>query len=157
MALVIDVARKAATEVADDYWQPGRFPVDVEAIARGMGLRIEYTYLRDGVSGMVRARPDQIPTIYVDRDENPSRQRFTIAHELGHFVERSNQGQPTSRSLTNEVPSTTCTSSTPTNSPATFSCPPRRSGACNSRAKQMYRWRRTSVSRSLRWSNALTD
>lgn len=91
--LVIDVARKAAQEVADDYWQPGRFPVDIEAIARGMGLRIEYTYLREGVSGMVRARPDEIPTIYVDRDENPARQRFTIAHELGHFVERSNQGK----------------------------------------------------------------
>ncbi|QCW22218.1 metalloprotease [Gordonia phage WelcomeAyanna] len=93
MALVVEVARKAAEEVAADYWHPGRFPVDVESIARGMGLRVEYTYLRAGVSGMVRARPDETPTIYVDRDENPARQRFTIAHELGHFVERSNQGK----------------------------------------------------------------
>jgi Zn-dependent peptidase ImmA (M78 family) len=92
MPLVIDAARDAAAAVIADYWQPGAFPVDVEAIAKSMGLRVEYTYLRDGVSGMIEARGEDI-VIYVDFDENPARQRFTIAHELGHFVERSNQGQ----------------------------------------------------------------
>lgn len=92
MALVVDAARDAATSALADYWQPGRFPVDVEAIARGMGIRVEYTFLRDGVSGMIEARRNQPPVIYVDKTEVPARQRFTIAHELGHFVERSNQG-----------------------------------------------------------------
>lgn len=92
MALVIDAAREAATNVVEDYWQPGRFPVDVEAIARAMGIRVEYTFLRDGVSGMIEARRNETPVIYIDKDEAPARQRFTIAHELGHFVERSNQG-----------------------------------------------------------------
>jgi Zn-dependent peptidase ImmA (M78 family) len=92
MPLVIDAARDAAAGVIDDYWQPGEFPVDVEAIAKNMGLRVEYTYLREGVSGMIEARGEDV-VIYVDFDENSARQRFTIAHELGHFVERSNQGQ----------------------------------------------------------------
>ncbi|HZU48694.1 MAG TPA: ImmA/IrrE family metallo-endopeptidase [Mycobacterium sp.] len=92
MALVIDAAKDAAASVATTYWQPGEFPVDVEAIAKNMGLRVEYTYLRDGVSGMIEARGEEV-VIYVDFDENSARQRFTIAHELGHFVERSNQGQ----------------------------------------------------------------
>jgi Zn-dependent peptidase ImmA (M78 family) len=92
MPLVIDAAKDAAAGVIADYWQPDTFPVDVEAIAKSMGLRVEYTFLRDGVSGMIEARGEDI-VIYVDFDENSARQRFTIAHELGHFVERSNQGQ----------------------------------------------------------------
>lgn len=92
MALVIDVARDAAAGVIADYWWPGNFPVDVEAVAKSMGLRVEYTFLREGVSGMIEARGEDV-VIYVDQGENPARQRFTIAHELGHFVERSNQGQ----------------------------------------------------------------
>lgn len=89
----MDLARKAAGGVLADHWHPDKFPVDVEDIAEKMGLKVERTYLRDGVSGMIRVRPDADPVIYVNVDENPLRQRFTIAHELGHFVERSNQGQ----------------------------------------------------------------
>ncbi|MCX8559828.1 ImmA/IrrE family metallo-endopeptidase [Mycolicibacterium mucogenicum] len=92
MALVVDAARDAAITVKNDYGVPGRFPVDVESIAMAMGIRVEYTYLRDGVSGMIEARPGVVPVIYVDKTEAPARQRFTIAHELGHYVERSNQG-----------------------------------------------------------------
>jgi Zn-dependent peptidase ImmA (M78 family) len=92
MALVIDSARDDAEATARDYSHPGVFPVDVEAIAARMGIRIEYTYLRDGVSGMIRSRPPNVPVIYVDAAENEARQRFTIAHELGHYVERINQG-----------------------------------------------------------------
>lgn len=94
MALVIDRARDDAEATARDFSVPGRrFPVDVAAIAAGMGVRIEYTFLRDGVSGMIRSRPPEVPVIYVDATENAARQRFTIAHELGHYVERMNQGQ----------------------------------------------------------------
>lgn len=93
MALIVDVARKAAEDVLADYWHPDKFPVDVEAIAEKMGLTIDRTFLRDGVSGMIRVRPNEDPVIYVNAEENPLRQRFTIAHELGHYVERSNQGQ----------------------------------------------------------------
>jgi Zn-dependent peptidase ImmA (M78 family) len=93
LALVVDVAREAAEAVIAAHWHPDKFPVDVEAIAEKMGLRIEHTFLRGGVSGMIRVRPDEDPTIYVNAGESPLRQRFTIAHEIGHFVERSNQGQ----------------------------------------------------------------
>jgi Zn-dependent peptidase ImmA (M78 family) len=41
---------------------------------------------------MIEASGEDV-VIYVDFGENSARQRFTIAHELGHFVERSNQGQ----------------------------------------------------------------
>ncbi len=93
MALVTDQAKKDAESVASTYTWMHVFPVDVEEIARNMGLLVEYSYLRDGVSGMLRSRPPEIPVIYVDATENEARQRFTIAHELGHYVERTNQGQ----------------------------------------------------------------
>lgn len=93
MGLVIDQAKEDAEIVASKYTWMHVFPVDVAEIAQSMGLLIEYTYLRDGVSGMLRSRPPDIPVIYVDATENEARQRFTIAHELGHYVERTNQGQ----------------------------------------------------------------
>ena len=93
MALVIDLAREDAEKTAAAYSTPGIFPVDVARVAAAMGLRIEYTQLREGVSGMLRSRPNDVPVIFVDADENPARQRFTIAHELGHYVERINQGE----------------------------------------------------------------
>ena len=91
--LVIDAARDAAKTVATEHWPPDMFPVDVESIAHAMGIRVDYTFLKDGVSGMIQSRPPAVPTIYVDTTEHPTRQRFTIAHELGHYVERMNQGQ----------------------------------------------------------------
>lgn len=93
MALVIDRAREDAEATARDFSTLGQFPVNVDAIANGLGIRVEYTFLRDGVSGMIRSRPPEIPVIYVDATENAARQRFTIAHELGHYIERMNQGQ----------------------------------------------------------------
>ena len=93
MSLVYDRAREDAEKVSADYWLPGKYPVDVEDIADQMGIRIERTYLQDGIAGMIRVRPEETPTIYVQLDDSPARQRFTIAHELGHYVERTNQGQ----------------------------------------------------------------
>lgn len=93
MALIVDEARKNAESLLRDYWFPRVFPVDVEHIAWEMGIRTERTFLKEGVSGMIRSEPGTDPTIYVDESEIPTRQRFTIAHELGHYVERSNLGK----------------------------------------------------------------
>jgi Zn-dependent peptidase ImmA (M78 family) len=93
VVLVVDRAREDAEKIAADFTLPGRFPVDVEDIANQMGIRVEYTYLEEGVSGMIVARPDEVPVIFVDERDSGGRQRFTIAHELGHYVERINQGE----------------------------------------------------------------
>jgi Zn-dependent peptidase ImmA (M78 family) len=93
VALVVDKAREDAEEVAAEYTLPGNFPIDVFDVADQMEIRVEHTFLQDGVFGMIRARPDEITTIYVDSRQTPARQRFTVAHELGHYVERINQGE----------------------------------------------------------------
>lgn len=64
-------------------------PIDVLACARSVGLPIFATPLQNGVSGMlVRHDPkagDSGFVCYVDSTEPSVRQRFTAAHELGHF------------------------------------------------------------------------
>jgi Zn-dependent peptidase ImmA (M78 family) len=60
-------------------------PVPVEQIAKRLGVDIRYTALDDELSGMVFIK-DGKPIIGVNSSHHPNRQRFTIAHELGHFV-----------------------------------------------------------------------
>lgn len=60
-------------------------PVDVLGCAKAVGLPIYSVDLPDGVSGMLKRVGDQFEC-YVDSSEPAHRQRFTAAHELGHFV-----------------------------------------------------------------------
>ncbi|MGW0043493.1 ImmA/IrrE family metallo-endopeptidase [Rhodococcus sp. NPDC003348] len=86
--LIKDAARDAAEDSLATYWD-GSFPVDPFAIAEKMGIRAEMLPLEDGTSGMIVARLKTQPKIYVELTDTPPRQRFTCAHELGHFVERT--------------------------------------------------------------------
>lgn len=61
-------------------------PVDVQGCAQAIGLPIYSLRLPPGVSGMLKRRPDGNFECYVDQTEPSVRQRFTAAHELGHFV-----------------------------------------------------------------------
>ena len=60
--------------------------VDVAACAREVGLPIYSVDLPDGVSGVLKRVGDDWFECYVDKSEPSVRQRFTAAHELGHFV-----------------------------------------------------------------------
>lgn len=81
--------KTAAAEVLRMYWD-GSLPVRVDDIAKRMGARVlkrhapefEYSgYFRDPSDS-----PDGVPTIEFNGSDAPKRQRFTVAHELGHFV-----------------------------------------------------------------------
>lgn len=76
----------SAAEVLDLYWN-GTLPVDPEAIATAMGIHVEPEFgLDGGASGMIELQQDGRPIIHYDMTEVPVRQRFTIAHEIGHFA-----------------------------------------------------------------------
>lgn len=64
-------------------------PVPVEAMARAQGCRVVSTNLRD-ISGIL-VRSDEGATIGVNARHAQTRRRFTVAHELGHFL--LHQGQ----------------------------------------------------------------
>lgn len=59
------------------------FPVAVEKIARNMGVKVEYAPLEQELSGLAHIR-DGVPIVGINALHSPVRQRFTLAHELGH-------------------------------------------------------------------------
>jgi Zn-dependent peptidase ImmA (M78 family) len=60
-------------------------PTPLEKIAKAQGALIRYAPLDDELSGMVYIK-DGVPIIGVNSLHHPNRQRFTIAHELGHLL-----------------------------------------------------------------------
>lgn len=60
-------------------------PVPVERMARAMKIRVQYAPLDGDLSGMV-AMQDDVPVIGINALHHPNRQRFTLAHEIGHLT-----------------------------------------------------------------------
>lgn len=63
-------------------------PVKLSALARSLGLTVKAATLAPGISGEIRPDPDQTGRylIRVNRHDSSRRQRFTVAHEIGHFL-----------------------------------------------------------------------
>jgi len=59
-------------------------PTPVEKVAKALGAQIRFAPFDDELSGMVFVK-DGVPIIGVNSLHHPNRQRFTIAHELGHL------------------------------------------------------------------------
>jgi Zn-dependent peptidase ImmA (M78 family) len=73
-------------------------PFDVVGLARSIGIKVEFLPLADGVSGFLHRRSgDWI--IGVNSLHHKNRQRFTIAHELGHYFLHRDQGDFEDRAL----------------------------------------------------------
>ena len=87
MILAWQDARRKAQETLDHYWD-GTFPVRVSAISKKMGVTPYRATLPMGVSGMIIKEQGQEARSYADANESEERRRFTLAHELGHYVER---------------------------------------------------------------------
>lgn len=60
-------------------------PVRVELIARRIGATVHYEPFDGDISGMVYRNKDRV-IIGVNSLHHPNRQRFTIAHEIGHVL-----------------------------------------------------------------------
>jgi Zn-dependent peptidase ImmA (M78 family) len=62
-------------------------PVDVSKVAKRLRLKLVYMNLGEDVSGLLISKGDS-SVIAVQETDHPKRQRFTIAHEIGHFFLR---------------------------------------------------------------------
>jgi putative toxin-antitoxin system, toxin component len=70
------------------YWNR-KIPVDPNSIAVKMGIEVYFAPIPGGLAGAIlKTRKEETPKIFVDNNASTSRKRFTIAHELGHCVER---------------------------------------------------------------------
>ena len=74
-----------ASQVLRQYWK-NEYPVDPVVIANELGIRVYTKELDNSVSGYIgRNHETKQVEIYVNANHPLVRQRFTIAHELGHF------------------------------------------------------------------------
>lgn len=77
-------AREAAQSVLKEHGITSA-PVPVDRIARQLGVRVQFAPLDNDLSGMAHIRGG-IVVVGVNSLHAPNRQRFTLAHELGHVI-----------------------------------------------------------------------
>lgn len=83
-------ARKDAQDLEKAMPDLMGFPRDIDKIVERIGLEVTYAPLRGTTSGIILKRDkDSDPEIYIDSTEPRVRQRFTLAHELGHYYDRA--------------------------------------------------------------------
>jgi len=61
------------------------YPVAVDAVAQTYNVTIQRQVLEEEVSGILVIKGERA-VIAVNGNHHPNRQRFTIAHELGHYL-----------------------------------------------------------------------
>lgn len=69
--------------IIESYQQD--FPVKVSGIAKDLGVSVKAATLEMGISGEIKSHDDAY-LIRVNRHDSKHRQRFTVAHELAHFL-----------------------------------------------------------------------
>lgn len=74
---------REALEITKGYWND--VPVDVFGLARTLDLGPFSEDLPKPISGLIRRNGDQWEIVY-NRNHPRVRQRFTVAHEIGHFI-----------------------------------------------------------------------
>lgn len=79
-------AAETARKILSRHWD-WKIPVDLDSIADKLGITVIYPLGIDGdydISGKFCIE-DGVPICYINQFDVPHRQRFTLAHELGHY------------------------------------------------------------------------
>lgn len=86
-------AEREAHQLLDEAWRRDAhgfvLPVDPFYIARRLGLQVYVAALDPDVAGMLVKKPGHDAVIYVNSHDSENRQRFSCAHELGHYILRA--------------------------------------------------------------------
>lgn len=92
MSVKSDAARDAS-RVLDQLWSSPfgvDVPVDPVSIAASLGVKVYTADLEPSVAGLLVKRRGEDAEIYLNSADSENRQRFTCAHEVGHYIQRSN-------------------------------------------------------------------
>jgi len=82
-------AREHAQKLLKDF-EVKAAPVPIERIIKRLDIRIQFSPLDQELSGMALVK-DGVSVIGVNALHHPNRQRFTMAHELGHHMMHRSQ------------------------------------------------------------------
>lgn len=78
-----DAIEKIATNLLKTAKAGSETPINVENVAKSIDLKVEYFPFPNEVSGLLKK---DIGVIGINDNQHPKRQRFTLAHEIGHYV-----------------------------------------------------------------------
>ena len=67
------------------YGLGDKLPIDVEALAKALSISVKYEPFDEDLSGVLVKEGERI-AIGINSSHAITRQRFTMAHELGHYV-----------------------------------------------------------------------
>ncbi|MEA5576070.1 ImmA/IrrE family metallo-endopeptidase [Anabaena sp. UHCC 0451] len=76
-------AKQAAQKILERFGDT--LPIKLDAILKEHNISVRKEKLEDKTSGMLVIK-DSYAIIGINDNHHPNRQRFTIAHELGHFL-----------------------------------------------------------------------
>ncbi len=86
---VQEAEAEAARLLDTSWWSLGRdLPIDPSYLARQLGIAVRFEPLPLDESGNIVIAPDVEPVITLNANDHPNRQRFTCAHEIGHYRRR---------------------------------------------------------------------
>lgn len=78
---------RASASDLDKFWDLlDKIPVPVGEIAERLGLEIFSTTLDANISGLIKKNADNSFEIQVNNTDAAVRQRFTVCHEISHFL-----------------------------------------------------------------------
>lgn len=72
---------------------PSKDFTNIEAIVKEFGIRVYFTPFVSGEISGIYTRIGNVPVIGINSDHPKARQRFTIAHELFHYLKSPNSKQ----------------------------------------------------------------
>lgn len=92
MAATVRDAERAAEQLLQGWWTSSKedepLPVDPMALARRLGIGVQIVALPPDESGNIHVSPNGVAVISLNRWDSENRQRFTCAHEIGHYLQR---------------------------------------------------------------------
>lgn len=91
VAKAVQRGEGAAKKLLEKY-EINKAPVNIVALAKKEGYTVATATFRDkNISGGIQFKTDtQTGKMYVNADDSPLRQRFSLAHEVGHSCMHSN-------------------------------------------------------------------
>lgn len=98
--LLYQRARREAQEIRRSANVGTRGLQDLVYVAETWGASVSVAPLDPGISGFIIKHAGDDARIYVNRNDSAERQRFTLAHEIGHLVERRSLAKDNEYSFT---------------------------------------------------------
>lgn len=86
-------AKTTATRLRESIWGSRGMPVDPVWIANQLGIDVLAVDLPPDVSAAIVKEEGSDPVILLSATDHRNRQRFSCAHELGHYAWRVDRGE----------------------------------------------------------------